>query len=510
MAQLILNFSGDSYQGPPVAHIVIDGTALPDTAVTAAHGVATTGVSASIAPGPHTISVNMVQDAYGGSPSTDRNLYLESVTLDGVDQKISANLMTATPSTFTLTVPAAGTVDLSPVLEAVAALHADVDAGNAATLAAIEGLQADMDAKFAALASSGGPAASGITPISAVVLNTSFPAGWMAITLSPTDSLQAAFAAAGKGFVATLAAGTYKQVANVPAGLDGWTIKSASGNYADVTIDGGGGLTVAANNAAGPGTPGRLSQGKGVLHLSSPGTIQGITVTGGGLAATDGHDGQAGVYWECSNGTASVLGCLIEGNQNGIFGNSSNTAIHYVTTGTIFRNNGVDGGSHDTYLGCNDLASTATYTRCIANGSNAGNNFKSRVSSVTVTECFLGSAHNNRWVDCADGAVCTMTNNVLVGNDTGQNVFANGDESTSKGPGKTSFNGDTIYVGNRGQDLYSPGGITATGVTVLFTGPAGMLMNSTNAGLGGMPSTPPAGVPFTAYPAVPTAVPAAA
>ena len=506
MAQIIFNLSGDSYQGPPVAHIVIDGTALPDTTVTAVHGTATAGVSATLAPGLHAISINMVTDAYGGTPQTDRNLYLENVTVDGVDQHISANLLTTTPFTFNLNVPASG-VDLTPVLSAIAAAQADADTKLAAILAAIAALQADVDAKFAAgVASTSG---TGTSAAAAPALNTTFPAGWTAITLSPTDSLQAAFAAAGKGFAATLAPGTYKQVANVPAGLDGWTIRSASGKYADVTLDGGGGLTVAANNSAGPGTPGRLSQGKGVLHLSSPGTIQSVTVTGGGLAATDGHDGQAGVYWECSNGTLTVLDCLIEGNQNGVFGNSSNTAIHYVTTGTIFRNNGVDGGSHDTYLGCNDLVSSATYTRCIANGSNAGNNFKSRVSSVTVTECFLGSAHNNRWVDCADGAVCTMTNNVLVGNDTGQNVFANGDESTTKGPGKTIWNGGTIYVGNRGQDLYSPGGITAAGVAVLFTGPSGVLMNSTNAGLGGMPSTPPAGVAFAPYPAVPAAVPAA-
>jgi len=36
------------------------------------------------APGVHTVTVNFLNDAWGGSPSTDRNLYLNSATYDGV------------------------------------------------------------------------------------------------------------------------------------------------------------------------------------------------------------------------------------------------------------------------------------------------------------------------------------------------------------------------------------------------------------------------------------------
>ena len=497
-----LNLSEDYYQGDAILAISVDGGPATNVTVTAKHGTATQPYTLNLAAGAHTISAQLTNDLYGGSASEDRNGYVESIYINGTDQNLSIACMAGDVHTVNVTVPA--TVSTTDLLNSLTTLQADLDAYKGTSAAALAALQTDIDASFAkvlaaiaAIPSTGGGSAPA-TP--AAPLNTTFPAGWTTLTVSPTDSLQAALAAAAKGFVLTLSPGTYKQVQNVPAGLDGWTIKSTTGKPGDVTVDGGGGLTVAANNVATASTPGRLSQGKGVFHLSSPGTIQGITVTGGGLAAAGNHDGQAGVYWECSNGTCATIDCIITGNQNGVFGNSSNVGVTYVHTDCLFSNNGTDGGSHDTYVE-GDSASSQIVTRCIANGSNAGNNFKSRLGTVTLTDSFIGSINANRWYDCADGAVLSVNGCTLVGNDGGENVAANGDETITKGPGNTTWSTNTVYVGNRQQDICNAGTFAANGCVVNFTGSSSQLVNSKGTGTGTLP-TSPSGT-YAPYPAVP-------
>ena len=39
-------------------------------------------VQGTFAPGSHTAAVNFLNDAYGGSPATDRNLYVTGATID--------------------------------------------------------------------------------------------------------------------------------------------------------------------------------------------------------------------------------------------------------------------------------------------------------------------------------------------------------------------------------------------------------------------------------------------
>jgi hypothetical protein len=40
-------------------------------------------VRGDFAPGSHSVSINFLNDAYGGSPAADRNLYLEGATYNG-------------------------------------------------------------------------------------------------------------------------------------------------------------------------------------------------------------------------------------------------------------------------------------------------------------------------------------------------------------------------------------------------------------------------------------------
>jgi hypothetical protein len=55
------------------------------------------------APGGHTVAVKFLNDAYAGTPSTDRNLYVDKVTYNGTNLNKSAALMSAGSKSFAVT-----------------------------------------------------------------------------------------------------------------------------------------------------------------------------------------------------------------------------------------------------------------------------------------------------------------------------------------------------------------------------------------------------------------------
>ena len=510
MSTMILNLSGDDYQGAPVIGITLDATPQAQVACTAVHGIGVQAYSVSVTPGAHTLTVQLLNDLYGGDSAHDRNVYVESILIDGVDQKLSAALFGSTPQTLNITVPAPVPVasDTAAVLAAIADLKAAVAAEADALAASGAGVKADRGAGLAGLAAqiAAIPSAGGTTTTTAAPttpLNTTFHQGWATLTASTADSIGAALAVAAKGFVLLLQPGTYKQVFNVPSGLDGWTIKSVSGVPGDVVITGQGGLSEAANQTATSGTPDRLSFGKGVIHCSSPGTIQGITVTGGGPTDDEPSDLQAGVYWDCSGGTGAVRDCMIIKNENGIASNTTSAAMRYVVDNCYFSGNGADEHSHDTYFNSADLLSSLAVINSIFTGSNRGNDVKARVSTVAVSGSWFGTPNANRVIDCADGSTLTLAGNTFVGNDGGQNFFANGDESANKGPGNTAMSGNKVYVGNRTQDFLNAGTLFGQGNQVFFSGAQSNLINSKGTGLGDMPANNPTPGQFTPLPAAP-------
>jgi hypothetical protein len=84
---LVLQFSEDTWQGDAQAIITIDGQQIGSTVtVTALHNQ---GMSQAVTltgqwrPGGHDVGVQFINDAYGGTPTMDRNLYVKEVTLDG-------------------------------------------------------------------------------------------------------------------------------------------------------------------------------------------------------------------------------------------------------------------------------------------------------------------------------------------------------------------------------------------------------------------------------------------
>ncbi len=84
---LVLQVSQDAYNGPAQYAISIDGQqqggVLTASALHSSGHSDTVTVLGDFAAGTHTATVDFLNDAYGGTPATDRNLYLDDATFDG-------------------------------------------------------------------------------------------------------------------------------------------------------------------------------------------------------------------------------------------------------------------------------------------------------------------------------------------------------------------------------------------------------------------------------------------
>ena len=111
---LALQVSEDAWQGNAQFTVSIDGQQVGGTQTTTAiHGAGqtqTVDVLGSFSPGSHTTTVNFLNDAYGGSASTDRNLFVASATIDGAAvSNASLNLYSGGPQSFSFNGAAAAT-----------------------------------------------------------------------------------------------------------------------------------------------------------------------------------------------------------------------------------------------------------------------------------------------------------------------------------------------------------------------------------------------------------------
>ncbi len=102
---LVLQLSQDFWQGSAQYTVKVDGVQLGGTLNAAAlHGYGQQDVltlHGGWAAGPHTVSVNFLNDAYGFTPDTDRNLHVEGISHDGVAVAGgSAALLSAGPHDF--------------------------------------------------------------------------------------------------------------------------------------------------------------------------------------------------------------------------------------------------------------------------------------------------------------------------------------------------------------------------------------------------------------------------
>ncbi len=84
---LSLQVSEDAWNGDAQFTVSIDGRQIGGTqTATASHAAGQTqtlDVLSTLAPGSHTVAVNFLNDAYGGSSATDRNLFVTGATING-------------------------------------------------------------------------------------------------------------------------------------------------------------------------------------------------------------------------------------------------------------------------------------------------------------------------------------------------------------------------------------------------------------------------------------------
>jgi beta-glucanase (GH16 family) len=113
---LVLSISEDAYangdgtsdaNGDPAFTVSVDGKQLAGTFyATASHSAGASQnftLKGDWAPGAHSVTVAFLNDAWGGTASTDRNLYVSDVTYDGTDTKQSAALYSTGSQTFSVT-----------------------------------------------------------------------------------------------------------------------------------------------------------------------------------------------------------------------------------------------------------------------------------------------------------------------------------------------------------------------------------------------------------------------
>jgi beta-glucanase (GH16 family) len=101
---LVLGISEDAYQGDAQFTVSVDGKQLGGTfTTTASHAsgvVQNFTFKGDWAPGAHAVVVNFLNDAYGGTAATDRNLYVNSIGYDGTNTNQSAELAGTGPKSF--------------------------------------------------------------------------------------------------------------------------------------------------------------------------------------------------------------------------------------------------------------------------------------------------------------------------------------------------------------------------------------------------------------------------
>ncbi|WP_052402160.1 carbohydrate-binding domain-containing protein [Muricoccus aerilatus] len=81
-----LHLSEDAWQGDAQFVAIADGRQVGSGAVTASHAAgATQDFTFNVANAPSNITVAFINDAYGGTAATDRNLYVDGISVDGHD-----------------------------------------------------------------------------------------------------------------------------------------------------------------------------------------------------------------------------------------------------------------------------------------------------------------------------------------------------------------------------------------------------------------------------------------
>jgi hypothetical protein len=84
---LTLHVSEDAWNGDAQFTVLVDGVQFGGTqTVTASHAAGQwqdITIAGTLSSGSHTVAVNFINDGWGGSAATDRNMYVQSITVNG-------------------------------------------------------------------------------------------------------------------------------------------------------------------------------------------------------------------------------------------------------------------------------------------------------------------------------------------------------------------------------------------------------------------------------------------
>lgn len=104
-----LALSEDAFQGNAVADILLDGQPyggpIEIAASHSAGATQTVTLDAAAGAGVHDVSVSFTNDLWQGTPTTDRNLYVDGITVDGQSEGQAATLLTTSTNTQRIVVP---------------------------------------------------------------------------------------------------------------------------------------------------------------------------------------------------------------------------------------------------------------------------------------------------------------------------------------------------------------------------------------------------------------------
>ncbi|WP_158743639.1 carbohydrate-binding domain-containing protein [Acidisphaera sp. L21] len=102
----VLNMSEDAYMGNAQFTVAVNGTQVGGTQTTTAlHSMGQDQaftVAGSFGTQPYTVTVDFLNDAYGGTATTDRNLYVDTTTVGGVTQNTNAALLSSGSVSFSV------------------------------------------------------------------------------------------------------------------------------------------------------------------------------------------------------------------------------------------------------------------------------------------------------------------------------------------------------------------------------------------------------------------------
>ena len=125
---LTVGVSEDAWQGDAQYTVSVDGTQVGGiytaTASHAAGQINQQTISGSFGKGAHTVGVTFINDAWGGTAATDRNLYVNSVSYDGAALAMSTVALYSN-GTGNIVTPAAANPDILTLHMAEAAYQGD-------------------------------------------------------------------------------------------------------------------------------------------------------------------------------------------------------------------------------------------------------------------------------------------------------------------------------------------------------------------------------------------------